>query len=100
VDDAGEEPTPPDDHPHLPPLIDTSMPSLPTNFNGSGHGSGHHADAGLAPTPTPTPANDPHACKLARALQTKLSQSTNPTMKQLNQFNHERGKCISEGGHM
>ncbi len=83
---------------HLPPLIDTSLPSLPTNIGDlPGHASGHHADAGATPTP---PASDPHSCKTARNLQTKISQANSPTPRMLKAFNMERAKCINEGGHL
>ena len=98
TDDAGGGSATNDTPPHMP-LIDTSLPSLPTNGNGAPHTTPSPTTT-TPPTPTTPPANEPHACKSARTLQTRLSQATNPSMKMLNQFNHERAKCISEGGHL
>jgi len=107
--DAGTTPT--DDRPHMPPLIDTSLPSLPIHGDTPIGQHTHHVDAGDTPTPdtppTPTspsppppPGGDPHSCKSARSLQAKMNATTNPSMKLLSSFNHERQKCITEGGHL
>ncbi len=83
------------------PLIDTSLPELPTTPGLQGHNGSHHPDAGTPyEPPVSPPSNDPHSCKTARSLQTKLSHTQSPSMGMLNNFNHERAKCISEGGHM
>jgi serine/threonine-protein kinase len=98
--DAGGEPGPivTNDTPsrtHLPPLIDTSLPSLPTNVDPSS-GKARHADAGSSAIPS----NDPHSCKAARTLQQKIAQTPSPTPKMLAAFNTARTKCIGEGGHL
>jgi serine/threonine protein kinase len=98
-DGASPDPATTSDHPrrnHQPPLIDTSLPPLPTPPDSP---SVSHHDAGTTPPPPP-PANDPHVCKSARALQQKLAQTPSPSPKMLKNFNAERAKCISEGGHL
>jgi hypothetical protein len=102
-DDANGQATT-NDHPrkqHLPPLIDTALPSLPAAVD-PGRASGRGADGGANVTPSvpPTPANDPHACKSARVWQSKIAQASNPSPKMLRSFNTERAKCIKEGGHL
>jgi len=85
----------------IPPLIDTALPSLPAAVPpGPADHPSHHPDAGASPSPPPPPAADPHSCKSARSLQSKLQQSSNPAPKLLKSFNTERAKCISEGGHL
>jgi tRNA A-37 threonylcarbamoyl transferase component Bud32 len=85
-------------HRHLPPLIDTALPSL---SNGADPADRHRADNGPpANTPPPPAGNDSKACKTARNLQTRIAQETSPTPKLMHNFNKERAKCISEGGHL
>jgi serine/threonine-protein kinase len=94
--DAGELATD-KHHRHLPPLIDTALPSLPSGTDPLDH-PGHHADGGV--TPSPPPGNDSKDCKNARSLQAKIAQDPSPSPKLLHNFAKDRAKCISEGGHL